>query len=154
MQKRLTPVTRPTRAVLSTNRTPAVPSIRTSQTLREILTKNPTVKNFTVKRIVDSIGDNRVGTSLMFFFDPWNSAGSGHIRACRHSYDYDRRANDSGQDRDLKWAATLLKKFGFLWASAKRKINTARIRSAAGWLAHRHRGLTAFSAFSKMGTIA
>ena len=63
-------MTRPTRTVLSANRAPAVPSIRTSNALREILTKNPTVKNFTVKRIVDLIGDNRVGISLMFFSIP------------------------------------------------------------------------------------
>jgi len=46
------------------------PAIRTSQILREILTKNPTVKNFTVKRIVESIGDTAFGTSLMFFSIP------------------------------------------------------------------------------------
>ncbi len=48
----------------------AVPAVRTSQILREILTKNPTVKNFTVKKIVESIGDTTFGTSLMFFSIP------------------------------------------------------------------------------------
>ena len=48
----------------------AVPVVPTSQILREILTKNPTVKNFTVKKIVDSIGDTSFGTSLMFFAIP------------------------------------------------------------------------------------
>jgi hypothetical protein len=48
----------------------ALPALRTSQILREILTKNPTVKNFSVKRIVDSIGDTSFGTSLMFFSIP------------------------------------------------------------------------------------
>lgn len=49
---------------------PAVPSMRASQALREILTKNPTVKTFSVKRIVESLGDSRAGTSLMFFSLP------------------------------------------------------------------------------------
>jgi hypothetical protein len=46
------------------------PTVRTSQILREILTKNPTVKSFTVKKIVESIGDTAFGTSLMFFSIP------------------------------------------------------------------------------------
>jgi hypothetical protein len=69
-RKRLTAVTKSANPVLTTKKAPAVPSIRTSQVLREILTKNPTVKNFTVKRIVDSLGDSRAGTSLMFFSIP------------------------------------------------------------------------------------
>jgi len=44
--------------------------IRTSQALREILTKNPRVKRFTVRRIIDSMGSNRVGASLMLFAVP------------------------------------------------------------------------------------
>jgi hypothetical protein len=67
---RPTAVTKPTSAARSVNRAPAVPAIRTSQVLREILTKNPTAKNFTVKQIVDSIGASRVGTSLIFFSIP------------------------------------------------------------------------------------
>src|ERR1700677_24467 len=49
---------------------PAATSIRTSQVLREILTKNPTLKNFTVQQIVDSIGQTRAGASLAFFSIP------------------------------------------------------------------------------------
>jgi len=70
MRKRITAVTKSANPVLTTKKARAVPSIRTSQVLREILTKNPTVKNFTVKRIVDSLGDSRAGTSLMFFSVP------------------------------------------------------------------------------------
>jgi hypothetical protein len=54
----------------SADRGPASPSIRTSQVLREILTKNPTSKNFTVQEIVDAIGENRVAASLVFFSIP------------------------------------------------------------------------------------
>jgi hypothetical protein len=43
------------------------PTVRTSEVLREILTKNPTVKSFTVKQIVDSIDARRVGVALAFF---------------------------------------------------------------------------------------
>jgi len=48
----------------------AAPSIRTSQVLREILTKNPKAKSFTIQEVVDAIGENRVATSLMFFSIP------------------------------------------------------------------------------------
>jgi hypothetical protein len=48
----------------------AVTSIRTSQVLREILTKNPAQKDFTVQQIVDSIGQTRAGASLVFFSIP------------------------------------------------------------------------------------
>jgi hypothetical protein len=65
----LATATTPT-TVLSAGGPAAVLPIRTSQVLREILTKNPSVKNFTVKQIVDSIGDNRVGASLIFFSIP------------------------------------------------------------------------------------
>jgi hypothetical protein len=58
------------KASTSAKRTKALPAIRTSQVLREILRKNPTVKNFTVKQIVESIGDTAFGTSLMFFSIP------------------------------------------------------------------------------------
>ncbi|MFZ0494717.1 MAG: exopolysaccharide biosynthesis protein [Methylocella sp.] len=70
MPKRLTAVTKSTSADPSANRASTVSSIRTSQVLREILTKNPTVKNFSVQRIVDSIGDRRGEISLMFFSIP------------------------------------------------------------------------------------
>jgi hypothetical protein len=63
-------MTKTTSANRSANRAPAVSSIRTSQVLREILTKNPTIKNFSVQRIVNSIGDHRPETSLMFFSIP------------------------------------------------------------------------------------
>lgn len=43
---------------------------RTSQVLREILTKNPTVKNFTIKQIIEAIGEGRAAASLMFFSIP------------------------------------------------------------------------------------
>jgi hypothetical protein len=57
-------------AAFSPHRAPAVLPMRASQVLRGILTKNPTVKKFTVKQIVDSIGEHRVGTSLIFFSIP------------------------------------------------------------------------------------
>jgi hypothetical protein len=63
-------LSRRTKSVLSVRKAKAVPAVRTSQILREILTKNPTVKNFTVKQIVESIGDTAFGTSLMFFSIP------------------------------------------------------------------------------------
>src|ERR1700735_3894323 len=43
---------------------------RTSQILREILANNPDVENFTVDKIVNSIGETSFGTSLMFFAIP------------------------------------------------------------------------------------
>ena len=43
---------------------------RTSQILRDILTKNPDVTEFTVEQIVNSIGESSFGTSLMFFAIP------------------------------------------------------------------------------------
>jgi hypothetical protein len=43
---------------------------RTSQILRDILAKNPDVTEFTVEQIVNSIGENSFGTSLMFFAIP------------------------------------------------------------------------------------
>lgn len=70
MQERLTAVTRTTDDVFPAGIAPPVPPLRTSQALREILTKNPTVKHFTVKRIVDSLKDSRAGTSLVFFSIP------------------------------------------------------------------------------------
>lgn len=43
---------------------------RTSKILRDLLENNPTVQSFTVEKIVDSIGANSFGTSLMFFAIP------------------------------------------------------------------------------------
>jgi hypothetical protein len=43
---------------------------RTSQILREILANNPDVEDFTVEKIVNSIGESSFGTSLMFFAIP------------------------------------------------------------------------------------
>ncbi|WP_280110204.1 exopolysaccharide biosynthesis protein [Methylocella silvestris] len=65
-----TPVTKPINAVNAARSAPKSPAIRTSQALREILTKNPTVKNFTVQRIVESIGGAGSQTSLMLFSLP------------------------------------------------------------------------------------
>lgn len=62
--------TKRSKAAPLTRKSRSAPAIRTSQILREILTKNPTVKNFTVKQIVESIGDTAFGTSLMFFSIP------------------------------------------------------------------------------------
>lgn len=70
MRKTLAAAPKQTRALISVDRGSALPPIRTSQVLREILTKNPTVKNFTVREILDTIGASRVGTSLMFFSIP------------------------------------------------------------------------------------
>jgi hypothetical protein len=44
--------------------------LRTSQILREILTKNPTTKSFTIRQIIDTIGEGRAATSLIFFSIP------------------------------------------------------------------------------------
>jgi hypothetical protein len=63
-------LSRRAKSVTGTRKAKALPAVRTSQILREILTKNPTVKNFTVKQIVESIGDTAFGTSLMFFSIP------------------------------------------------------------------------------------
>jgi hypothetical protein len=70
MRKTLTALTKPTIAVRSAADLPEFSATRTSQLLREILTKNPRVKNFTVQQIVDAIGERRIGTSLMFFSIP------------------------------------------------------------------------------------
>ncbi len=43
---------------------------RTSQTLRDLLTNNPKVTDFTVEKIVNSIGEGSFGTSLTFFAIP------------------------------------------------------------------------------------
>jgi hypothetical protein len=43
---------------------------RTSQILREILANNPDVEDFTVDKVVNSIGETSFGTSLMFFAIP------------------------------------------------------------------------------------
>jgi len=43
---------------------------RTSQILRDILANNPDVEDFTVEKIVNSIGESSFGTSLMFFAIP------------------------------------------------------------------------------------
>ena len=43
---------------------------RTSQILRDILADNPNVTDFTVEKIVNSIGGTSFGTSLMFFAIP------------------------------------------------------------------------------------
>jgi hypothetical protein len=70
MRKTLTALTKPASAVGSVASAPESPPIRTSQLLREILTKHPKVKNFTVEQIVDAIGESRIGTSLMLFSIP------------------------------------------------------------------------------------
>ncbi|MBV8141556.1 MAG: exopolysaccharide biosynthesis protein [Verrucomicrobia bacterium] len=44
--------------------------LRTSQVLKDILAKNPGVSEFSIERIVNSIGDTSFGTSLMFFAIP------------------------------------------------------------------------------------
>jgi hypothetical protein len=62
--------TKPASVLTSVKSAPAVASIRTSQVLRELLTRNPSVKNFTVRQIVDSIGESRAGSSLMLFSIP------------------------------------------------------------------------------------
>jgi hypothetical protein len=49
---------------------PSSKKARTSQILREILANNPEVEDFTVERIVNSIGETSFGTSLMFFAIP------------------------------------------------------------------------------------
>jgi hypothetical protein len=43
---------------------------RTSQTLRDLLANNPGVMDFSVEKIVDSIGEGSFGTSLAFFAIP------------------------------------------------------------------------------------
>jgi len=60
----------PSTAAFPVNRSGAVPSIRTSQVLRDILAKNPKVQNFTIRQIVESIGESRVGASLALFSIP------------------------------------------------------------------------------------
>ncbi|ACB95318.1 exopolysaccharide biosynthesis protein [Beijerinckia indica] len=60
----------PTSTVLSSNANIQGPSVRASQVLREILSKNPKVEHFSVKHILDSIGHAPNGTSLMFFSMP------------------------------------------------------------------------------------
>jgi hypothetical protein len=54
----------------STKELPAPERLRTSQILRDILAKNPDVTDFTVEKIVNSIGGTSFGTSLMFFAIP------------------------------------------------------------------------------------
>ena len=44
--------------------------MRTSQILRDLLANNPNVVDFSVERIVNSIGGSSFGTSLMFFAIP------------------------------------------------------------------------------------
>jgi hypothetical protein len=73
MRKTLIEATKSTSVVFpasSVNRAPEVPSIRTSRLLREILTKHPRAKSFTVKQIIDEIGKHRLGSSLIFFSIP------------------------------------------------------------------------------------
>src|ERR1700683_1634789 len=70
MRKTLTALKKPASTDRSVDSAPAFPAIRTSQLLREILTKHPKVKNFTVQQIVDAIGERRIATSLMFFSIP------------------------------------------------------------------------------------
>jgi hypothetical protein len=43
---------------------------RTSQILRDLLADNPDLQEFTVEKIVNSIGESSFGTSLMFFAIP------------------------------------------------------------------------------------
>lgn len=43
---------------------------RTSQALREILTKNPKARSFRIKRIIESIEGDRIGTALVLFSLP------------------------------------------------------------------------------------
>jgi hypothetical protein len=54
----------PAKKVLSSRRP------RTSEILRDILANNPDVHDFTVEKIVNSIGETSFGTSLMFFAIP------------------------------------------------------------------------------------
>jgi hypothetical protein len=54
----------------STRKKVGIRKMRTSQILRDILTKNPDVSEFTVEQIVSSIGETSFGTSLMFFAIP------------------------------------------------------------------------------------
>jgi hypothetical protein len=54
----------------SSAKLPASRRARTSQILREILANNPDVEDFTVEKIVNSIGETSFGTSLMFFAIP------------------------------------------------------------------------------------
>jgi hypothetical protein len=54
----------------STRESEDVPRMRTSEILRGILTKNPGVKTFSVKRILSSIGDDRFEASLLMFSIP------------------------------------------------------------------------------------
>jgi hypothetical protein len=54
----------------SARRLPSPDRPRTSQILRDILANNPDVTDFTVEKIVDSIGGTSFGTSLMFFAIP------------------------------------------------------------------------------------
>jgi hypothetical protein len=44
--------------------------VRTSELLRDLLAKNPTLENFTVENILGSIGNTSFGASLMFFSIP------------------------------------------------------------------------------------
>lgn len=46
------------------------PSVRASQVLLEVLSKNPGVEEFTVQRIVDTIGGGPTGVSLLLFSIP------------------------------------------------------------------------------------
>ncbi len=43
---------------------------RASRALREILTRNPKVKHFTVRRVLESLGDKSAGNTLLFFSIP------------------------------------------------------------------------------------
>lgn len=58
-------------APITASHTPAgIPRTRTSEVLRGILSKNPGVKTFTVERILDAIGPDRVEASLVMFSIP------------------------------------------------------------------------------------
>jgi hypothetical protein len=46
------------------------PAQRASRALREILTRNPKVKHFTVEHILNSLGDKNAGNALLFFSIP------------------------------------------------------------------------------------
>jgi hypothetical protein len=61
---------KPSPAVRAAAPAAELPPVRTSQVLREILTRNPNQKTFTVKQIVDAIGEDRHAASLMFFSIP------------------------------------------------------------------------------------
>lgn len=63
-------VEKPSRAARAATAPPELPPVRTSQVLRGILTRNPNQRTFTVKQIVDSIGEERHAASLMFFSIP------------------------------------------------------------------------------------